>query len=87
MAEDTLTLAINEVTDLYMQAIDDYIKTELEPMLDSLGNPEKLIGRTWDTWTDQDKQTLVQIYGQPLIEKFIAKKAIEQMYTAEAEVK
>lgn len=80
-----LTEAIDEVVALKMQAVDDYIKTVVEPLIDSLGNPEKLIGVTWDKWTDQHKQILFNIYGKSL-EDFIAKKAIKQMREHEAEV-
>ena len=85
MRDTALNIAVDEVVALKMKAVDDYIEKNVVPILDSLGNPEKLIGKTWKEWTPQDKQILSSIYGAAL-EDFIAKKAIAEMREAEAEV-
>ena len=85
MKKTTLTEAVEEVVALKMEAVDDYIKTIVEPLLDSFGNPEKLIGVSWDKWTPEQKEILSRIYGSAL-ESFIAKKAIDLMRQHEAEV-
>ncbi len=85
MKDTTFTNVVDDVIALKMKAADEWIEAVVEPLLDSLGNPEKLIGVPWERWTDQHKQILYRIYGETLKE-FIAKKAIAQMRELEAEV-
>jgi hypothetical protein len=82
MKETDFTRAVDEAVETTMKAVDYYIKNEIEPILDSLGSPEKLIGKPYEQWTPQDLQVLSQIYGKTL-ETFIAKKEINSLIELE----
>jgi len=86
MKEFDETVLVKEVIAEDMAALDEVIKEDIEQLKD-FGNPEELIGVAWDMWTDQHIAILVSIYGQKLVENYIAKKAIAQMREHEAEVK
>jgi len=87
MNETPLTDAMDELIDEEMADIDRFIKEEIEPLGD-FGNPEKLIGKPYETWTPQEKQILAQIYGpEPnALSNLIFRKEYEKMLALEAEV-
>lgn len=57
-----LTLAVEKVVALKMLAIDKIVESLVEP-LEDVGNPEKLIGKKFSDWSENDLQLLVRIYG------------------------
>ena len=63
MKETELTQAIQEAVDLKLKAIDHLVK-ELVTPLEKVGNPEELLGKSYEQWTPQDLSMLIQIYGQ-----------------------
>ncbi len=85
MKQTPLIDGIDEIVALKLAAADDFIKKVVEP-LEDVGNPEKLIGKTYDQWTPQDKQALVGVYGEGNLSEFLAKKYIAEMRQHEAEV-
>ena len=60
--KSSLTRVVDDVIALKMKAVDDYIESVVEP-IENVGNPEKLIGKPYETWTQLDLQLLGQIYG------------------------
>ena len=86
MKETNLTNSIDDVIAVKLEAIDWYLKEYAKPLLDSVGSPEKLIGKPYEQWLQQDIQTMQGIYGNSL-EKFIAKKEIDHLYALEKQVK
>lgn len=61
---------------------------DLAGPLKELANPEKLMGRPYDTWTDADKAALRIVYGEgdnPLT-NLIAEKEFERVKQLESEV-
>ena len=66
-------------------AIVQVIQEDIEP-IKNFGNPEKLIGVPWKQWTPMHQQILIGIYGQTLLESYIAKKAIAEMRALEEQV-
>ena len=68
---------------LFMDAMNEVIEEDIEPLLD-FGNPEKVIGKPYDDWSRQELQRASQIYGHKL-EDFIAKKSIALLEELEAE--
>jgi hypothetical protein len=85
LKDTILKTAVDEVIALKMASVNDFIATSVEPIIASLGNPEKLINVPWNQWTDWHKQILFSIYGNQL-QEYIAKKAIAEMRALEAEV-
>jgi hypothetical protein len=86
MRETNLTSAIDEVIELKLRAVDDYIKTIVKPLLDSVGSPEKLIGKPYEQWLQNDMQLMNNVYGKAL-EKFIAQKEIAHLNALEKQAK
>jgi len=88
MKETTLTKIAQEVIDVKLKAVDEFIEEIIEP-LEKIGSPEALIGRKYEEWTPLDRQLLAQIYGQgnetPLT-KLIFKKSLEEVQRLESEV-
>ncbi len=89
MKDSILTQAIDQAIKIKLEAVDKFLTDYIEP-LGELGNPEKLIGKPYETWTPEDLQQLAQIYGdnpQSLLAKFIFRKEYEKVLKMEAEVK
>lgn len=88
MKETTLTKIAQEVIDVKLKAVDEFIEEIIEP-LEKIGSPEALIGKKYEEWTPLDRQLLAQIYGQgnetPLT-KLIFKKSLEEVQRLESEV-
>ena len=87
--KDTLfTLAVEQVIQEDIKAIDAVIQEDIEPLA-KVGNPETLINKKYENWTPQDFQTLTNIYGQgddtPLA-RLIFNKSYEELKTLESEV-
>lgn len=81
-----LTTVVQALIEEWKAEIDRFIEQEIEPMSD-LGNPEKLIKKKYEEWTEQDKVLLGRIYGSepnPL-SKFIADREIEELLRLQQE--
>ena len=87
MHKTPLTMAVQEIIDLKLSVLDEFIEDVIEP-LGEIGNPEKLIGKPYEQWTLYDLQILGQIYGpEPnALSELIFKKAYEEVKTLEKEV-
>jgi hypothetical protein len=70
-----------------MAAIDVIIEKYIDP-LEDIGNPEKLIGKPYETWTPEDLQSLSKVYGvkepNPLSD-FIFNKKYKELQALKAE--
>lgn len=87
MKKTNLTQAIDHVVALRMKAVDKYFDEVIEPLTE-VGNPEKLIGKPYESWTLEDMQRLVQIYGEKepnLLSNLIFRKEYERVKQLEAE--
>ena len=77
MKETELTLGIEKMVAVKIEAVDRFIKEYIEPIAD-VGNPEKLIKKPYEEWTQQDLQMLGKIYGteepNPLSDLIFRKK-------------
>ena len=60
---------------------DAYIKKYIDPIAD-IGNPEKLLGKEYKWWTEQDKMMLRQIYvySPEKLEEFMAKQEVDKLW-------
>jgi len=71
-----------------MTSVADEVLNELKYQFEEIKNPEKLLGRPYETWTRQDLMMLSQVYGteepNPLSE-LIFRKKWEQVKALEAE--
>ena len=71
-----------------MISVADEVLDELKYQFEEIKNPEKLLGRPYETWTRQDLMMLSQVYGteepNPLSE-LIFRKKWEQVKALEAE--
>lgn len=85
MKSTPFTRAVDEVIELKLKAVDAYIEEIVEPLGD-VGNPEKLIGKKYEDWDENDRQMLAQVYGagpdSPL-EDFIFNKEFKKVKEAE----
>ncbi len=79
-----LVKAIEDVIDVKLKAVDEFIDRIVEPLA-SVGNPEKLIGKPYEQWTDVDRMTLYKIYGAEL-ESYIFRKEMKAIDELKREV-
>ena len=63
MKEPDLVKAIEKVVTLKLRAVDKLVEELVEPFAD-VGNPEQLINKHYSSWTPEDLQKLIMIYGQ-----------------------
>lgn len=84
MKDSDLTIAIREDIDIFLTAMEELIKEEIEPIAD-IGNPEKLLKKPYEQWTEQDLMTARAVYGNEL-EEFIFKKEYKRMTELEEAV-
>lgn len=84
MIDEKLT---NEIMKEWLEIADEVIDEMVKPILD-LGNPEKVIGKKYDEWNEQDLQRAAIAYqSQPeKLDSFIAKKEITKLYELEKKV-
>ena len=80
----SLTRATEDVIALKMRVVDEFIEAVIEPLA-SIGNPEKLIGKPYEQWTQGDMMALHNIYGEGL-NKFIFNKEYKKLLKLESEV-
>ena len=61
---------------------DAYIKKHIDPIAD-MGNPERIIGKPYKMWSEQDKQMLRQayVYSPEELEEFIAKQEVDAVWS------
>jgi len=84
--DDELLKLMNEVAGESADIVNEVVEELIEP-LQVVANPEKLIGKPFELWSDIDKQWLITIYGtddNSILSKFIAKKAVEKLRELEA---
>ena len=87
MKKEELIELSNEVTAELLEVADEFIE-EITKQFSDVGNPEKLIGKPYETWTPQDLMMLSQIYGTEEPNKLstlIFNKSYEQIKALEAE--
>ena len=87
MKKSPLVRVMDKVVDLHMKVLDKLMEELIEPIAD-VGNPEQLIGKPYETWTPQELQQLIQIYGtrepNPLSD-LVFKKTYERVKEMEEE--
>ena len=87
MRTDELNKSIDETVTLILNVADAYLG-EIEEQLEVTRSPEKLLGKPYEQFTEQDFQILSQVYGEeepnPLSE-LIFKKSYEQVLALEEE--
>jgi len=87
MKKDEFIKVTDETLTLLLEVADEYLE-EITEQFEAVGNPEKLIGKPYETWTDQDRTLLSQVYGEepnPL-SRLIFNKEYEKVLTMEQEV-
>ena len=84
MIDEKLT---DEIMAEWFDIVDEVVDEMMKPLVD-LDNPEKIMGKKYDDWTEQDLQRAATVYqSQPdILNKFIAKKEIPKLYELEKEV-
>ena len=68
-------------TERVLKVYDEFKKKEIDPLAD-VGNPEKIIGKPYRMWSEQDKQMLRQayVYSPQDLEEFITKKEVDAVW-------
>jgi len=85
--QTVFTKALEQVIAEDLRALDEVIKEDIEALAD-IGSPEKLIGKKYEEWTQQDKQMLAQVYGtgdESRLSKLIFKREYEKVLELEKE--
>ena len=85
MNEAALTKLIDHIVEVKITAMDRWIEEHIDD-LEAFGNPEKLSGKPYETWTPQDLMMLGQVYGptnDTALARLIARKEIEKTRAAE----
>jgi hypothetical protein len=86
LKKTTLDKAVTQFVDVTMSAIDKFIDQIIEP-LEVTENPEKMIGKPYESWTQQDLQALTAIYGTGAdtpLSRFIFNKTYEKVTALES---
>lgn len=60
--KEELIETIDETLALILSVADEYTE-EIADQLEDVGNPEKLIGKPFESWTPEDLNMLSQVYG------------------------
>jgi len=76
--EETIKVIDETLSD--MLSIANEVIEELTYQFEETQNPEKLIGKSYETWTSQDLQLLAQVYG-PEDDTPLAKTIFDKEYT------
>lgn len=87
MIQDNFVEIVDEAIASLLDAADEYLE-EITEQFEDVGNPEKLIGKPYENWTQQDFTILSQIYGtqEPnTLSNLIFRKKYEEVKTLEAE--
>jgi len=63
MKKPDLEKSMDKAIEVKLQAADRLIEELVEP-LEDLGNPEKLLGKPYESWSPQELTMMIQIYGQ-----------------------
>jgi hypothetical protein len=88
MDKNVLDRAIEKVVDLNIRAIEIYERDFIQPIIDEIKNPEKVIGKKYETWTPQDLQLLSTVYQTMphILNDFIAKREYDNLIALQTEV-
>ncbi len=91
MKATTLTRITQEVIDLKLKAADIVFEELVDPLVATLNNPEKVIGKKYEEWIPRDLylQLLTQVYGtgnETPLAKLIFSKSLEEVKRLESEV-
>ena len=62
MKKTPLTIAIDRAVQKKIEAMDKLIEELIEP-LEDVGNPEKLLGKPYESWSPQELSMAIKIYG------------------------
>ena len=79
--------AINETIDQKLDAVETVLSEIIDPIT-IVGNPEKLIGKHYDSWTPEDLQRLTAIYGtddKSPLSNLIFRRILERVQEMEKE--
>ena len=79
--------AVERVVAMKMEAIDLMVEQMVNPLSD-VGNPEKLIGKNYDSWTPEDLMRLTEIYkpNPKVLDNLIFRREYEKVKAMEAQV-
>lgn len=85
MNKDTYDKALDRVIALKVKASDIYYDEVLKPILDTVKNPEKVIGKQYEEWTPMDKQLLTQVYqsNPKILQDFVVGKEYNRILVLE----
>ena len=72
---------VEKRVDIAKKRADVYIKKHIDPIA-RIDNPEKLLGKPYEQWTDEDMQKLriVYVYSPEELDKFINKKEVDKIW-------
>lgn len=87
MQRDKYLAIVEEALDELLTLANECIE-EMTEELEVVKSPEKLIGKPYEQWTEQDKAILYQIYGpgEPnALSDLVFSKELEQVEELEAE--
>lgn len=83
MIDTKFDISVERVMDTYIKAIDKYFEEEVDPMIEQISNPEKVIGKKFPLWTQNDLMMAFQIYqGMPeILNDFLFEQAYNEVET------
>lgn len=88
MKETNLTKAVAELVEIKLKALDVIMKELIEPLAD-VGSPERVLGKKYEDWTEEDFLKASQIYGtsEPnALSDLIARREIAKVTEMEKEI-
>jgi hypothetical protein len=88
MDKSQFDIACERVVTLNAKAIDICERDLIQPILDEIKNPEKVLGKKYELWTPQDFLLLTQVYQSTpdILSEFIAKKEYDSLVVLQSEV-
>lgn len=87
MNQDNFVAVVDETLTELLAVADEYLE-EITAQFEDVGSPEKLIGKPFEEWTQQDLMLLSRIYGpeEPnALSNLIFRKKYEEVKALEAE--
>ena len=73
--------ALEKAIEIKLKAVEAFEKEFINPIVDELNNPEKILGKPYGEWTKDDYQLAFYIYEPmpDILDKWIAEKDYESV--------
>ena len=86
MKQTEITQAVNDVIAEDMAILDEFYKTEILPLIKSVGTPEDVLKKKYENWQQEDFMKAESIFRNLYSEEgFVPKKEVQELAKLEAE--